>query len=45
MNRGVEIDGDVADDPERSLILQQVEFGVAVRMAVLDVLTRARRGQ
>ena len=45
MNRGVEIDGDVADDPERSLILQQVELGVAVRMAVLDVLTRERRGQ
>jgi aspartate carbamoyltransferase catalytic subunit len=34
MNRGVEIDGDVADDPERSAILQQVENGVAVRMAV-----------
>ena len=45
MNRGVEIDGDVADDPERSLILEQVELGVAVRMAVLDVLTRGRRGQ
>jgi aspartate carbamoyltransferase catalytic subunit len=44
MNRGVEIDGDVADDPERSLILEQVEMGVAVRMACLDVLTRARRG-
>jgi aspartate carbamoyltransferase catalytic subunit len=45
MNRGVEIDGDVADDPERSLILEQVELGVAVRMAVLDILTRERRGQ
>ncbi|WP_114951460.1 aspartate carbamoyltransferase catalytic subunit [Sphingosinicella terrae] len=44
MNRGVEIDGDVADDPERSLILQQVELGVAVRMACLDLLTRERRG-
>lgn len=44
MNRGVEIDGDVADDPERSVILEQVEMGVAVRMACLDVLTRARRG-
>ncbi len=43
MNRGVEIDADVADDPERSLILQQVELGVAVRMAVLDILTRDRR--
>jgi len=44
MNRGVEIDGDVADDPERSVILDQVELGVAVRMAVLDLLTRERRG-
>ena len=44
MNRGVEIDSDVADDPKRSAILQQVENGVAVRMAVLDLLTRERRG-
>ena len=44
MNRGVEIDGDVADDPERSLIVEQVEMGVAVRMACLDILTRPRRG-
>ncbi len=44
MNRGVEIDGDVADDPERSAILQQVSNGVAVRMACLDLLTRERRG-
>jgi aspartate carbamoyltransferase catalytic subunit len=43
MNRGVEIDSDVADDPERSVIQQQVEMGVAVRMACLDVLTRNRR--
>jgi aspartate carbamoyltransferase catalytic subunit len=43
INRGVEISGDVADDSERSLILEQVELGVAVRMACLDVLTRARR--
>jgi aspartate carbamoyltransferase catalytic subunit len=40
MNRGVEIDTDVADDIDRSLIRQQVEMGVAVRMACLDVLTR-----
>ncbi len=40
MNRGVEIDGVVADDINRSAILDQVEMGVAVRMAVLDVLTR-----
>ena len=38
MNRGVEIDSVLADDPERSLISQQVEMGVAVRMAVLDAL-------
>jgi aspartate carbamoyltransferase catalytic subunit len=44
MNRGVEIDGEVADHPTRSAILEQVEMGVAVRMAVLDVLTRERRG-
>ena len=43
MHRGVEIDGDVADDPERSVILEQVEYGVAVRMACLDLLTRERR--
>jgi aspartate carbamoyltransferase catalytic subunit len=40
MNRGVEIDSEVADDPERSVIQEQVEFGVAVRMACLDLLTR-----
>lgn len=44
MNRGVEIASDVADDPDRSAILEQVEMGVAMRMAVLDVLTRERRG-
>ena len=38
MNRGVEIDGRVADDPERSLIIRQVEYGVAVRMACLELL-------
>jgi aspartate carbamoyltransferase catalytic subunit len=37
MNRGVEIDSAVADDPERSLILDQVEAGVAVRMACLEL--------
>ncbi len=44
MNRGVEIDSVVADDPSRSAITEQVEMGVAVRMACLDVLTRRRRG-
>ncbi|MEO8547334.1 MAG: aspartate carbamoyltransferase catalytic subunit [Sphingomicrobium sp.] len=38
MNRGVEIDDAVADDPERSLIPLQVETGVAVRMACLRLL-------
>ncbi|MDA9952539.1 MAG: aspartate carbamoyltransferase catalytic subunit [Chitinophagales bacterium] len=37
MNRGVEIDSDVADS-EHSIILQQVENGVAIRMAVLYLL-------
>ncbi len=43
MNRGVEITSAVADDPQRSTIAEQVEMGVAVRMACLDVLTRGRR--
>ncbi len=38
MNRGVEIDTDVADDISRSAILDQVEMGVAVRQAVLELL-------
>ena len=38
MNRGVEIDTDVADDVGRSVIREQVEMGVAVRMAVLEIL-------
>ena len=44
MNRGVEIDSNVADLPGRSLVTQQVEMGVAIRMACLDVLTRRARG-
>jgi aspartate carbamoyltransferase catalytic subunit len=40
MNRGVEIDSAVADDIEVSLIQEQVEMGVAIRMAVLDALAR-----
>lgn len=40
MNRGVEIDSAVADDPSHSVISEQVEMGVAVRMAVLDMLAR-----
>ena len=47
MNRGVEIDSVVADDVDHSLIQEQVEMGVAIRMAVLDALARglARRGR
>ncbi len=41
INRGVEITSDVADSGQ-SLILQQVENGVAVRMAVLYLLSRSR---
>jgi len=44
MNRGIEILSGVADDPVRSAITEQVEMGVAVRMACLDVLTRSQRG-
>ena len=44
INRGVEIDGDLADDASHSLIVRQVEMGVAVRMACLDLLTGDRRG-
>ncbi len=47
MNRGVEIDGTIADDINRSVIQEQVEMGVAVRMAAMDLLARnlrAKRG-
>ncbi len=43
MNRGVEIDSAVADHVVHSAITEQVEMGVAVRMACLDVLTRRAR--
>jgi len=39
INRGVEISPDIADDSSRSVILDQVNKGVAVRMAVLYLLT------
>ena len=42
MNRGVEIDSAIADHPTRSVIKEQVEMGVAVRMAVLDTLSRGQ---
>jgi aspartate carbamoyltransferase catalytic subunit len=40
MNRGVEIASDIADDVQVSLISEQVEMGVAIRMAILDALSR-----
>ena len=43
MNRGVEIDGILADDINRSVIQEQVEMGVAVRMAAMDLLARNLR--
>ena len=45
MNRGVEIDSTIADDINRSVIQEQVEMGVAVRMAAMDLLARNRREQ
>jgi aspartate carbamoyltransferase catalytic subunit len=41
MNRGIEIDSELADDIHRSVIHEQVEMGVAVRMACLDIVTRS----
>lgn len=43
MNRGVEIDGNIADDINRSVIQTQVEMGVAVRMAAMDLLAQNLR--
>lgn len=43
MNRGVEIDGEIADDVTHSVIQEQVEMGVAVRMAAMDLLARQQR--
>jgi aspartate carbamoyltransferase catalytic subunit len=40
INRGVEIDTEIADDINRSIILEQVEMGVAVRQAVLELLSK-----
>jgi aspartate carbamoyltransferase catalytic subunit len=42
MNRGVEISSEIADDLDVSLISEQVEMGVAIRMAVLDALSRGQ---
>jgi aspartate carbamoyltransferase catalytic subunit len=38
INRGVEIDSNLADDIQRSVILEQVEMGIAVRQAVLELM-------
>ncbi len=43
MNRGVEIDGTLADDINSSVIQDQVEMGVAVRMAAMDLLAQNLR--
>jgi aspartate carbamoyltransferase catalytic subunit len=45
MNRGVEIDSEIADDPEISLVLTQVELGVAARMAVMACLDARRQAR
>ena len=45
MNRGVEIDSSVADNPNVSLIETQVRMGVAVRMAVLEALAESSANQ
>src|SRR5260221_11589940 len=44
MNRGVEIDSSVADGPH-SVILPQVTFGIAVRMAVMSIVAGKRRSR
>ncbi len=44
MNRGVEISSDIADDPDISLITQQVETGVAMRMGILHALSDSQEG-
>ncbi|MFT6072465.1 MAG: aspartate carbamoyltransferase catalytic subunit [Alphaproteobacteria bacterium] len=42
-NRGVEISSELIDDPAKSLVRKQVENGVFVRQAVLDLITRNRQ--
>ena len=44
MNRGVEIASEIADGPQ-SVIQEQVEMGVAVRMAVMEALLDPRRNE
>jgi aspartate carbamoyltransferase catalytic subunit len=45
MNRGMEIAAEVADDPKRSTIVEQVTNGVSVRMAVLYLLLGGGEGE
>ena len=40
MNRGIEIDTNLADDINKSVIKEQVELGVAVRMACLKLFCK-----
>ena len=40
MNRGIEIDGNLADNLDKSVITMQVEAGLAVRMSVLELLLK-----
>ena len=44
INRGVELNSDVADDPRVSNILNQVENGVAIRMAILEIVYKSLKG-
>ncbi len=43
MNRGIEIDSEIADDMSKSLVLEQVEMGVAVRQGVLEALSGVKK--
>ena len=45
MNRGVEIDSELADDIDRSAIFEQVQMGVAVRMACLKSIVESKEEQ
>ncbi len=44
MNRGVELESEVADGP-RSVILQQVSYGIAIRMAVMSMCMQTREAR
>ncbi|MEM1426934.1 MAG: aspartate carbamoyltransferase, partial [Cyanobacteria bacterium P01_H01_bin.130] len=41
-NRGVELDSDIMDDPQLSLVSRQVTSGIAVRMALLYLVGRGK---